>query len=375
MPSWMKLLYDFQIIKEKAAELNAPKDKGFIERTTEKGKGLLQRGKGVIDPKRMKLEAKAAKAYLDYINALENITMICKSKISAYQTAKEVYKDPIANQTSFHSANQAIFDLKNTLGTGRKEQEMLWGLITGPLEYLWTIARRETACYIQDEWNNTVIQRIQGIPDATAVYQVLSKDGDANKFKDNLANPFISWKQISGYYAREVLGEKIPFKEDFFSFMNKGALVPNIAGKSFKVKIEGKPTSANRGAGMQPESTHLELICDEGIQRLDNYHFPCEETFNWSPDTCKGVSLHIRIGNMDLTKNYRGYNAFPKFLEDFNGGKHRFHFNEFPEYASTLSRSNIRYIDVVYKFTGHGAVLSLLKVPSRVPKDIVRCWE
>ncbi|MGA1842666.1 MAG: type VI secretion protein IcmF/TssM N-terminal domain-containing protein, partial [bacterium] len=120
MPSWMKLLYDFQIIKEKAAELNVSEDKGFIEKATQKGKGLLRKGKGLIDPKRMKLEAKAAKAYLDYINALENIAMICKSKISAYQTAQQVYKDPIANQTPFHSANQAIFDLKSTLGTGGK---------------------------------------------------------------------------------------------------------------------------------------------------------------------------------------------------------------------------------------------------------------
>jgi type VI secretion system protein ImpL len=387
MPSWMELLYDFQIIKERAAEQSAPEDKGFIERTTQ---SLSRIGKEATDPRREKLEARAAKAYVDYSKALkayvdyskalEDIAMRCKSKISAYQTASQVYNDPITNQTPFHSANKAVFDLKKALGTGRKGQEMLWGLMTGPLDYLWTIVRRETACYLQDEWNETVIRKTEGTSsDAAAVFLVLSKDGEANRFKDNIANPFIALKQTNDYFARVVLGEKIPFKEDFFSFINQGSIVPNIAGKSFTVRIEGKPTSANLGARGRPESTRLELKCDDGSQGpLNNYNHPCEKTFIWSPDTCQEISLEIRIeGGIELTKNYSGYNAFPRFLEDFQkGGKRRFHYNEFHEYASTLSELNIRYIDVVYKFTRqHREVLSLLKVPPRVPKVIVLCWE
>lgn len=376
MPSWMESLYEFQVIKDKAAEQSPSQDKGFLERTTQQGKRLLRRGKGAVDSKRIKLEAKAAKAYLDYSNALEDIAMICTSKDLAYQTAFQVYdENPITSQAPFHSAHKAVFDLKSTLGSGNKEQEMFWGLVTGPLDYLWTIVRRETACYLQDKWDETVIAGIQGIPDSTAVFQLLSEDGDAKKFINDLAKPFIAWNRRTGYHAREVLGEKIAFNNNLFSFLNQGASVPNIAGKSFKVVIEGRPTSANRGAGMQPDSTHLELKCTEGIQRLDNYNFPCKETFNWSPDTCDDISLHIRVGNIKLTKNYKGYNAFPKFLKDFKGGKHTFFHNEFPEYDSALEQLGIRYIDVEYRFTGHREVLNLLNVPSRVPKDIVWCWE
>jgi type VI secretion system protein ImpL len=81
------------------------------------------------------------------------------------------------------------------------------------------------------------------------------------------------------------------------------------------------------------------------------------------------------VGNIKLTKNYKGYNAFPKFLRDFKGGKHTFSHREFPEYDSDLLQLGIRFIDVEYRFTGHGAVLDLLNVPSSVPKDIVWCWE
>ena len=136
-----------------------------------------------------------------------------------------------------------------------------------------------------------------------------------------------------------------------------------------------RPTSANSNAKLQPEKTTLELRCVGGIQSLVNLNFPRTRSFEWSPETCEDVTLVIEVGDVKLTKKYKGSHGFADFLNDFKGGRHVFYRKEFPGQQSGLKRLGIEYIKLEYRFKGHKPVLDFLKIPTSVPRDIARCWD
>ena len=103
---------------------------------------------------------------------------------------------------------------------------------------------------------------------------------------------------------------------------------------------------------------------------------PVSQSFDWSPQTCGDVVLTIKVGNLVLTKKYRGYQAFPKFIKDFEKGQHTFMAKAFPDEEPALKRMGIKYITVKYQFKGHRPVLKLLRsVPGRIPRSIATCWD
>jgi len=379
VPSWVNLLYEFQEIKAQAIRKAAIKNKGILAKGTQKGKKFinkLERKTGKLGSTPLKSQLKAQKAYMDYTTALSEIASIVNSKNMTFQTASKVYsEDPLTSKIPFYTAHRALIELKNSIGTGETDQKMFWELATGPLEYLWTLVRREASCYLQNKWDETVLAEIQGTSSSANVYQILDNDGDAWKFVEGPAAPFMAWNRRKEYYATTALNEKMSFKENFLSFLTKGASIQRAANKTYKVTIEGKPTSANRGARLQPEATTLELKCADDTQRLDNYNFFCSETFNWSLETCEDIILQITVGDTTLTKQYTGHLAFPKFLKDFKGGKRKFFRKEFPRQASSLRQLGIKYIEVQYQFKGHKQVLTLLNTPTKVPTDIIACWD
>ncbi len=398
MPPWMKLLYEFEAIRAEADREEALEKKASLTKLTTRGKELiskLERKRAALE-KGMSVQARliAAKAFREYRSALAEITPVSRSTRLAYQmSAKAFSEDPVTSKSPFFIAQNALSTLKASLASVAPDQKMFWNLVTGPLDYLWAFVCQEAACHINNLWEKEVLVEVQGVSDKEDVNKLLfGQDGYAMRFINGPAAPFLSRSLQKGYYPREVLGRRIPFRDSFFTFITKGAIAakpppvpePEPVQTNYVVSIEGLPTDANKDAQLRPHATILEIQCANRSLRLENFNFPVSKTFDWSPQDCGDVIFKIEVGDLVLTQNYKGDLAFPTFLKDFSKGYRVFFPSEFPQEQAALKRMGIKYIKAKYQLTGHEPVIRLLKSPKPrrpapgippVPEGIATCWK
>jgi type VI secretion system protein ImpL len=356
--------------------------KGTLAKAAEEGKKLI----GAIEKtlgkeaggETVESQLTAAKAYQEYQSALTAIGSAATSRSQAFQLASQTFSEEFATGKSpFFAAYGAASRLKAGIAKGRGAEEVFSRFITGPLDFLWTFVRMETACYLQRQWEEKVLSESEGAAGQQAIQLLLGPDGLAWKFVKGTAAPFISRSPQKGYYARDVMGATLPFDPSFFTFLVKGAQAQAAAvtKQNYTVGIKGLPTDANPEARIKPHSTKLELHCANGIQNLVNLNFPVSKTFTWSSETCKDVLFQIEVGDLVLTKKYTGDQAFPEFLQDFKGGQRTFYANDFPGEKGALEKLGVRYVKANYQFTGDQPVLGQVKsLPGQAPRSIVKCW-
>ena len=380
LPSWLQQVYQFQAVKTLS---KTGAGGGIVGKAAEGGKKLI----GSIEKKigkdageeNLESQLAAAKAYQEYQNALTALNPISTSKNQAFQIVSQVFgEDPATSKSPFFIAYGAATRLKaNMMSGGRPVDDMLWRLLVGPLEFLWTFARLETACSLQSQWEQMVLAESQGATGQQAIQLLLGTDGLAWKFLKGPAAPFVARSLQRGYYAKEVMGVILPFDVSFFTFLTKGAQAQAAATvkQNYNVVIEGLPTGANPGARL-PHHTRLELQCGGNVQIIDNWNTKVNKTFTWSPETCGDVIFQMEVGDVVLTKKYIGNQAFPEFLQDFPGGHRSFSPSEFPNEKTALDRLGIKFIKVNYQFSGEQQVLGQIRsLPGQAPRNIVRCWE
>ncbi len=382
VPAWVKLVYEFKATKLKAAQETALREKGALIKATKKGKKLiskLERKMSKLDTSQsLESELIAARGFGEYQEALSEVTPASASRTVAYEMATQVYnEDPATSKSPFFVAQNGANKLKTYMGGGESAQEMFWKLVTGPLDYLWHFVRMETACHLQGLWEKEVLVELQGLADQKSINQLLvGEDGLATKFIKGPAAPFVSRGLKEGYYAKKVLGERIPLEASFLSFLTKGARSARPVQGQYAVSIRGLPTDTNKGAKLRAHATRVELNCAKESQTLLNLNYPVSKTFDWSPQDCGDVIFEIEVGKLVLTKRYTGYQAFPEFLKDFEKGQCTFYPSEFPKEEAALKRLGIKHIKAKYRFKGHEPVLKLLgAAPGRAPRDIVACWD
>ncbi len=375
LPLWLQQLYQFQMVKLQAAQ------GGLLGKAAEQGKGFIAKIEKIISReagKTSELEILAVKAYQEYQSALEAITPAAASRNQAYQIALQVFsEDPTASKSPLFAAYSSVTKLKNSVVKKPPVEEVLWRLVTGPLDYLWALIQKETACYIQKQWEEKVLAETQGSTNQQTMQLLLSQDGPVRKFYKEQEH-FIGWSLQKGYYSKESLGGVIPFDSSFFTFLSKGvrSQATALARQKYKVTIKGLPTNTNSEAQLKPHVTKLELQCAEGTQTLINYQYPINKTFNWSSETCGDVLFQIGVGDATLTKVYTGTQAFPEFLQDFGHGSRTFYPNEFPKEKGYLDRLGIKYIKVNYQFSGDRVLLGeFSSLPGQIPRNIARCWD
>jgi type VI secretion system protein ImpL len=376
---WVQEAYQFQVIKAESLL----KEKGALGKAAEEGKRLLATLEKTIgkDVGGATLESQvlAARAYQEYYTSLTAITAACASRNLAYQIAAQTYnEDPATSKSPFFTAYGAATRLKTTLTKGKPTEEVFSKLLMGPLEFLWTFVRMETACYLQGHWEEKVLSEAQGATGQHATQLLLGAEGLAWKFLKGPAAPFVGRSLQRGYYPKEILGGLIPFEASFFTFLVKGSQIQTAvaAKENYGVLIKALPTDANPDARLKPHSTRLDLQCSGGAQSLVNFHYPVSKTFNWSPETCREVSFQIEVGDIFLVTKYTGEYAFAEFLRDFRGGQHTFYPNDFPRERPALERLGIKYIRANYQFVGDQPILALLvrSSPGQPPRKIVTCW-
>ena len=380
LPSWVQNVYQFQLIKAGSFA----KEKGILEKAAEEGKKLITTVEKTIgkDVGGVALESQfqATKAYQEYRNSLTAITPASASRNQAYQMAFQVFsEDPAISKSPFFTAHNAVTQMKIHLGKGRPADEIFWKLITGPIEFMWTYVRTETACHLQNQWEQTVLAETQAAGGPQAIQLLLSPEGPLWKFVKGPGAPFINWSVQRGYSAKEALGGTIPFGASFFAFLRQSAAGRQVAAAkpNYKVMINGLPTDVNPDAQRKPHRTRLEVQCGGTVQTIINENYPVRGTFNWSPETCGDVLFQIEVGDLVLTKKYTGNLGFAGFLQDFRGGQRTFYPSEFPAEKAGLEALGIKSIRVNYQFSGdhQSAIGQIRSLPGQAPRNIVRCWE
>jgi type VI secretion system protein ImpL len=384
MPGWVTFVYDFNVVKlqSKAVTKDESKSPGFIKKAAKTVTTTLKKAEkatGINAGKMLDMESQllAARAFFDYQSALNEITPVSESSVLAYKMASEIYsEDPATGKSPFYTAQHAISKLKTTLTTPKTDQEMIWKLVTGPIEFSHEFILKESACYLQSQWEKEVLMEVQEVSDQKDLNQLLmGESGFAKKFINGPAKPFLNRSLTKGYYAKKVMGRTIDFNEYFLSFLSKGAKAARPIQGIYSVNIKAYPTGANP-EGVRPQETSLELQCATDAPELINLNYPVKKTFNWSPQTCGDVIFKIKVEDIVLTKKYTGYQGFPKFIKDFERGQRTFYVNEFPDEEAALKRMGIKYITVKYEFKGHRPVLKLLgSAPGKIPRSIAKCWD
>ncbi|MRR06685.1 MAG: type VI secretion system protein ImpL [Deltaproteobacteria bacterium] len=379
LPPWLQQVYQYQTVRAQGVIRNA----GAVTRVkTGGGKFIeaLRRNIGrEADAKILAAQTSAGKSYTEYRNALSSITQATASRNLSFQLASQTFsEDPINGKSPFYVASSSGDKLKTGLAGGATET-LFSQLINGPVEFLWTFVRRESACQLQSLWEEQVLAGTMGMTSQQAMPMLVGPDGLAWRFAKGPALPFLKGNMY-GYGAKEALGETLPLDNSLFSFLGRGAktqatVIAMGRPQNFNVGIRGLPTDANAEAKLKPHATRLELQCGGSSQSLVNNNYPVGKTFNWSPDSCGDVLFQIEVGDSVLTRHYMGPEGFPDFLKDFRGGKRTFSVRDFPGERASLERMGIRHITVNYQFIGSVAIRKQTATLSgHAPRSIARCW-
>jgi type VI secretion system protein ImpL len=246
-------------------------------------------------------------------------------------------------------------------------------LIDGPRRYLESYCRSESACILQQLWEEEVLGPLRSVRPDDRYQTLFNRDnGLVWRFVNGTAKPFVALNK-NGYSTR---GE-YPLRKVFVSFLNEGSVRTTEFESAYLVSIESLPLEVNSDAATKPYTSVLELQCVDANTSLENTHYPRKQTFTWQPGVCGDTMITIGFPGFELIKRYAGPLGFAEFLDVFKTGSHQFTIDEFPAHRDLLAEQHIEWIKLSYKITGGAAVVERLadrREPLGVPETIVNCW-
>ncbi len=375
-PAWLRLANTYGVIRS-AARASADEQKaGLVSRAIEKGGqifSVIGSGKDKDSEENRLASVKVGiQAQREYQGALVEISSRAASRKEAYHMTAAVFnEDAVTSASPFYKASAAGSRLKSAMGSSGESADLFWRMVDGPFDFLWTYYRRETACYLQAQWEKDVL--IDFDPDSAQVAE----------FVKGPAAPFVDLSpRRGGYFAKTALGHPISLESGFLSYLNSRLIQQKKQARkikdNYRVTIKALPVDTNADAQVKPHAVILELQCGDRATRLVNLMFPVKEVFNWSPSDCGNVTLTIEVGTRKLVRRYTGDMPFRSFLLDFSGGDRRFQRRNFPSESDALKRMKIDFIDVNYQFSGEYRAIRGLTTDARVrretPQGIAACW-
>jgi type VI secretion system protein ImpL len=380
MPPWVRQIYQFQRVRIQGTVQAA----GPLANSGLGGRRILaglRRSVGrEAGARRLETQMATSKSFQNYRNALSSVSAATVSRNLSFQLATQTFgEDQAAGKSPVYQAAAAATALKTAAASGAAPDAIFGQLVSGPLDFLWTFIRRESACQLQSLWEEQVLAGTMGMTPQQVLPFLVGPDGPAWRFVKGPAAPFVA-PHPSGYRPRVAFGGSIPLDGALFGFMAKGArtqatVMAEGKQQNLNVGIKGLPTDANAEATIKPHATRLEVQCGGNSQILVNNNYPVGKTFTWSPETCGDVIFQIEVGDVALTRHYSGTDAFPDFLRDMHGGRRTFTLREFPGEKAALERMGISSITVNYRFIGSGTVLRRnAAVTGQAPRSIAKCW-
>ncbi|MFO7885095.1 MAG: type VI secretion protein IcmF/TssM N-terminal domain-containing protein [Desulfobacteraceae bacterium] len=381
---WVKAVYNYNTLasQKQAVKIKENGNPSFLNRAVDNVKSKINRATRIETNLDSQIDSdsllKGGYALMKYHNALEELALSAKSRNKAFKTASLIYtSEDKTDNHPFFKAIDSLQDLKRIISFTTGESEAFWKIVKGPLDFYHDYILRETSCVLQKKWEENVLMAFKDISvkkDTTSL--LLGSEGLATLFCKKSGKPFLKRDLEKGFYSKKIAGKKILFHDSFLAFMTKGVATAAPSRNNYDVRITGLPTSVNTTARLKPHATILELKCEKTNTHLENRNYPKSRVFNWSTQETCDVVFKILVGKLTLTRNYKGYYGFPRFLSDFRNGSHTFSVNDFPSHKKALKRMGIEYIKVTYKFKGASAVIRVLHaMPGPVPEEIVSCWE
>jgi len=272
-------------------------------------------------------------------------------------------------------AHETIRRLTSRLGVVTPYNRAFWDVFNGPLEVIEGYFLQESACHVQELWENKFLVALEGVPRHRLPNLMFGDDGQLWQFLDQDLGSFVERRFNAGYVPTNARGKRLPLRTEFTDFATRGREGMQSRQDNYPVRIEALPTSASAGATHRPSRTALQLRCEGGDQDLVNHNFPVDGIFNWNAQ-CGDTVLTIDIGRYTLEKIYSGPHGFPEFLQDFRMGGKRFRPEHFPRHEQVLTDYGVGTIDVEFSLRGHQPVIALLDaVPLDPPRAITECWD
>lgn len=323
----------------------------------------------------------------------ETIPPLLQGQGSAVDAAAKIWAfghDPAVKAVPLIAARDAFETLRRKVG-GPTEATIdpIWKVLQGPFDYVLDYAGRAAACGLQSDWESSVLNSVQGVTDPVLVNQMLyGERGQVKTFMSGPVKNFVDRGAVR-YEPRTVQGQQIALNGQFYAFANQTQLqqvglladqrrtttaqaeiaaltqqdtaleqqIAKLQATSASVKLSTVPAQINPDSRILPESVTLSTQCAAKTLTLENLNFPNSAVFPWSLATCGDTVLTIRIGGMDLVKQWSGAQAFVQFLRTFASGQHRYTPFDFPDQAAALGAAGVRYITLTYRQQGQGPLL------------------
>jgi len=327
-----------------------------------------------------------------------------KSDAQAFQVALDTWgfgTDPTITAAPLWDAENISSELTQVLQGTDPREDVVWSLVTGQLDFAMHYAAEVAACQLQNDWSAQLLSSIQGVDDPVIINELLYGDrGQLQAFMSGSVNTFVE-RDVQRYSGREALGAQIPLTGAFYGYVSrmthaqndllgaerrsqtqkaaeqqrKQALdaelktltaqsvdlkqtIATLLATTAVVELFATPPQVNTGTLALPQQTRLELQCSGRSTVLDNFNFPTNASFVWSPVGCSDVSLEISFANFTLTKHWPGNLAFVDFLRLFSGGQHTFTAADFPSQRNLMGSENLTEIQLTYRQEGEQILLN-----------------
>jgi len=267
----------------------------------------------------------------------------------------------------------AVRHMRTLLGDGNPVEEPVWQIVSGPVNFLVSLATEESACSLNQLWEAQVLAEMRNVPDGEQWEKLFGAKGLVNAFVQGPAKPFLR-RNTRGWYCGSWMGVSFPFEVTFLQFLDSGAVRRQQLQPKYTVSIEALPTNVNAEAKSEPNYVTLRMACAPKAQQLDNYNYQDAKEFVWEPSTCGDVTLEIVFRETTLKKTWPGAFGFRDFLRDFRAGRQVFVPRDFPNRQSVLEGLGVTNIQVNFAIHGAGPVLNLSDYPAlRLPQNVATC--
>jgi len=336
----------------------------------------------------------ATTAFQDYMKHLESFQTVTASRDAAFRFAykhfggagsdlaaadQPVQAAPAAGGAAggpvspVDGAVTAVRHMRLLLGDGKPVEDPIWQIVSGPVNFLVSLATEESACSLNQLWEAQVLAEARNVPESEQWEALFGAKGLVNAFVQGPAKPFLR-RNTRGWYCGSWMGVPFPFDADFLQFLDSGAVRRQQLQPKYTVSIEALPTNVNAEARSEPNSVTLKMLSAPKAQQLDNYNYQDAKEFLWEPATCGDVTLEIVFREATLRKTWPGAFGFRDFLRDFRSGRQVFVPRDFPDKQSILEGLGVTNIQVNFAIRGAAQVLGLNDYPPvRLPATVATC--
>ena len=320
-------------------------------------------------------DSETANVFNGYLGALKNIAQLPNTPDISYQMIKTFFANPgtfCPGEGPETIACLSIFQLQSIWNKKDQDNAAFWELYEGPVNLIRKFSMRETACQLQQNWEDMVLSVNLQVGNGSLVQK---QKAGSNQFLQTYASPFLEKITQTRYVPKRLAGLVVPFREEFFKYIAYHPRPKAALKERYPVIIKATPSRTNTLATSQPQLTLIKMKCNQNQQIMVIGHQPAHETFYWS-ENCGPVHVTFHLKDMKLTRSYPNPMAFPKFIRDVQYGSKRFHRSEFVLDRARLKSMNIEYVELKLQLFGHE---SIAKAQERgfmtAPERITYCWE